>query len=357
MINMQIIFLVSFFISVVITYALIQSQYIRKYYSYNSNLDRVQKFHTNIVPRIGGIGVFLSFYSGLWLLGDDIDISYVIWIAPLPVFIAGICEDLTGKVSPLVRIISAFLSILIAFVWMQISITYLGFKWVDYLLSNYEIISLLFTLLVVGGMVNSFNIIDGFNGILGGFSILTSLSMAYISYVLSDDLMFQLNLILCISVFGFFIFNFPFGKIFMGDGGAYLLGFMSSIFGLILVDRHTELSNWFLLLLFIYPMYEMLYSIYRRKIIHKVAATQPDVNHFHSLVYRKLLSGDRFQHNNVIRNSFVAPMMWLLSLVGIVPAVIWYDDQAILICSVFVFMFVYTIFYKYISSDRFNFNH
>jgi UDP-N-acetylmuramyl pentapeptide phosphotransferase/UDP-N-acetylglucosamine-1-phosphate transferase len=310
-----------------------------------------------MVPRVGGVSVFLSFYFGLWLLSDNLDISYVMWIAPLPVFIAGIYEDLTGKVSPFARIMFAFLSILIAFVWMRIGITNLGFEWVDYLLSNYEIISLLFTLLVVGGMVNSFNIIDGFNGILGGYSILASLSMAYIAYVLNDNLVVHLNLILCASVFGFFIFNFPFGKIFMGDGGAYFIGLMLAIIGLMLVSRHVELSNWFILLIFMYPMHELLYSIYRRKVIYGVDASQPDAYHLHTLVYRKLISCDRLKNNKVICNSMVSPFMWLLSLVGIVPAVIWFDNQTMLIIWVFVFMLIYTIIYRYISSDRFKFNH
>jgi UDP-N-acetylmuramyl pentapeptide phosphotransferase/UDP-N-acetylglucosamine-1-phosphate transferase len=140
----------------------------------------------------------------------------------------------------------------------------------------------------------------------------------------------------------------------MGDGGAYFLGFMLAIIGLILVDRHEELSNWFVLLIFIYPMYELLYSIYRRKIINKTDASQPDANHLHSLVYRKLISCKLFKHNKVICNSMVSPVMWLLSLIGIVPAMIWFDNQTMLIIWVFVFMFIYTFFYKLISSDKFN---
>ena len=124
-----------------------------------------------------------------------------------------------------------------------------------------------------------------------------------------------------------------------------------------LVDRHVELSNWFVLLIFIYPMYELLYSIYRRKVIHKTDASQPDADHLHSLVYRKLISCDRFKHNKVVCNSMTSPFLWLLSLVGIIPAIIWHDSQTMLIISVFVFMFIYTAIYKYISSDRFKFNH
>ncbi len=111
------------------------------------------------------------------------------------------------------------------------------------------------------------------------------------------------------------------------------------------------------LLIFIYPMYELLYSIYRRKVVQKINVTQLDANHLYSLIYRKLVSCDRFKHNKVIYNSVVSPLMWLLSLFGIIPAIIWLDNQTMLIISAFVFMFIYTIIYKYISSDRFKFNH
>jgi UDP-GlcNAc:undecaprenyl-phosphate/decaprenyl-phosphate GlcNAc-1-phosphate transferase len=318
-----------------------------------NDLDGVQKFHDHQVARIGGVSVFFGFTVGLWLLQDQSNTLLVLWLASLPAFIAGLYEDLSERegVSPLIRLLSAFTSIIIAFVWLDVGIATLGFSWVDCLLSEYWIVSLLFTLLVLGGAVNSLNIIDGFNGLLGGYSVLVSLSIAYVAYTLGDEMVFQLSLISTASILGFLVFNFPFGKIFIGDGGAYFLGFMLAIIGLMLVDRHEELSNWFVLLIFIYPMYELLYSIYRRKIIHKVDASQPDANHLHSLVYKKLISCDLFKYNKVICNSMVSPIMWLLSLVGIIPAVIWFDNQAMLIISTFAFMFIYTAIYWYISSD------
>ena len=322
-----------------------------------NDLNGVQKFHKHQVARIGGIAVFFGFSISLFLLDKQPEILLKLLIVSLPVFSVGLYEDLSARVSPLIRLISAFLSIVITFVWLDVGIFSLGFEWIDYVLSNYVIVSLLFTLLVVGGAINSFNIIDGFNGLLSGYSVVASLAISYVAYTLGDNLVLQLSLTLAVSVFGFFVFNFPFGKIFMGDGGAYFIGFMLAIIGLIFVDRHEELSNWFVLLIFIYPMYELLYSIYRRKIIHKTDASQPDANHMHSLIYRKLISCDKFKHNKIICNSMTSPFLWLLSLVGIIPAVIWFNDQIMLMISAFVFMFIYTVIYKYISSDKFKFNH
>jgi UDP-GlcNAc:undecaprenyl-phosphate/decaprenyl-phosphate GlcNAc-1-phosphate transferase len=318
--------------------------------SYNN----VQNVHCNITPRMGGLPVFVVFIVSLLLIIEEVDYISHIWIASVPLFLAGFFEDLTGKVSPLLRLFFISASVLIIYYWNGLGIFYLGFDIIDLLLSKYKIMSLFFTLLVVGGAVNSLNIIDGFNGLLGGYSIFAFLAIAYVAFTLGDELILQLSLMVVVSIFGFFVFNFPFGKIFMGDGGAYFVGFLLAIIGLMLVDRHEELSNWFVLLIFIYPMYELLYSIYRRKVIHKVDASQPDANHLHSLVYRRLISCDWFKHNKVVCNSMTSPVMWLLSLVGIVPAVVWYDNQTMLIISAFVFMFIYTVIYKYIASDKFN---
>jgi len=353
---METLLLSAFIPSFVIIWAIPKLYNCTKWFVNEADLHGIQKFHAEPVARIGGLGIFVGFSVALFLLEDQSGLLFKIWLSSLPVFIVGLYEDLSARVSPLARLLSAFFSIMIAFFWFDTGINSLGFEAVDYVLSNYVIISLLFTLLVVGGAVNSLNIIDGFNGLLGGYSILAFLAITYVAYTLEDELILQLSLISSVSVFGFLVFNFPFGKIFMGDGGAYFLGFMLAVLGLMLVDRHVELSNWFVLLIFIYPMYELLYSIYRRKVIHKTDASQPDAAHLHSLIYRKLISCVRFKHDKVICNSMTSPFLWLLSLVGIIPAIIWYDDQTILIISAFVFMFVYTAIYKYISSDRFKFN-
>jgi UDP-N-acetylmuramyl pentapeptide phosphotransferase/UDP-N-acetylglucosamine-1-phosphate transferase len=319
--------------------------------SWSSNggdLIGVQKFHIHPTSRFGGIPVFIVFSFFMWGVNDESNILIFFWIATLPVFLIGLIEDVTLKIPPIQRLFFTFMSILVAYIWAGVSIDSLGFDWIDGILFNYPFLALLFTLLVIGAAVNSLNIIDGFNGLLGGYSILASLAVAYVSYILGDEFIMQLSLILVGSLFGFIAMNFPFGKIFMGDGGAYFVGFVLAILGLMLVARHEELTNWFVLLIFIYPMYELLYSIYRRKVIYKTDASQPDANHLHSLVYRKLISCEKFKHDKVICNSMVSPVMWLLSLIGIVPAIIWFDNQTMLIVSIFVFMFIYTIIYNYI---------
>ena len=316
------------------------------------DLTGVQKFHHQPTPRIAGVPVFMSFFIGLWYL-DLQEVDYVfLLLASLPVFMGGSIEDIIVRVSPFKRMISILASIVMMFVFLDIRIDFLGFTLVDYLLSN-SIVSLLFTLLVVGGVVNAINIIDGYNGLLIGYSIAVLLAIAYVANILGDDLVIQLSLILIASLLGVFIFNFPFGKIFMGDGGAYFIGFMMAVIGLMLGNRNEEVSHWFILLLFIYPLYETAFSIYRKKIVRNTSPSQPDGYHLHMMIYKRLVKRRFFKNNKTIQNSMTSPFLWALSLVGIIPAVIWYDNQTMLIIWAFIFMIIYTIIYRRIVHFKF----
>ena len=315
----------------------------------------VQKFHFGLVPRIAGIPVFFGFFSGLWYVGFFGVEVLALLLASLPVFIIGLLEDIMGGILPKYRMIGILISIVAVFFWFDIRIIFLGFEWIDYYLANYIVLSLLFTLLVVSGVVNSINIIDGYNGLMPGYGIMVLLAISYVASALGDNLVFHLSLTLVASLSGFFFFNFPFGKIFMGDGGAYFVGFMMSVIGLMLGIRNVEVSHWFVLLLFIYPLYETAFSIYRKKIIRGTSPSQPDGYHLHMLIYKRLIKCRAFKNNKAICNSMVSPFLWALSLIGIVPAGIWYDNQTMLIIWVFVFMVIYTIIYRRIVHFKFKF--
>jgi len=313
------------------------------------DLDGVQKFHHQPTPHVGGLAVFLSFVLGSFLLPVEAQrVLQPILLVSSPVFIIGLIEDFSAKVSPLWRLLFIFLSLSISFIYLDIGVYSLSFDWMDALLS-YPIIGLAFTLLVVGGAVNALNVIDGYNGLMSGYAILASTAMAIVAHQLGDDLTVQLNLLLIMSLLGFFLLNFPFGKLFMGDGGAYFIGFMLSMIGLVFVSRHNEISNWFVLGLLMYPMYELLFSIYRKKVIEGSLASQPDGFHLHMLVHRLVVVNSP-KANKAMNNGKTSPFFWLLSLVSIIPTVFWYDDKLALIGWACMFMVVYTIIYFYISS-------
>lgn len=317
----------------------------------DKDLIGVQKFHTHPTPQVGGLAVLISFAIGIWFLPDTKEVLLPLLLASLPTFLAGLIDDISSKIKPFIRLMFTFVSIAITFFWLHIGIFSIGFSWADNILSHHIIVSFLFSLLVIGGAVNALNIIDGYNGLMSGYAILVLLAIALVSYSLGDNFIMRLSLLLSASIFGFFLLNFPFGKIFMGDGGAYFIGFVLANIGLMFASRHDEVSNWFVLLLFVYPLYELLFSIYRKKFIKGTLPSQPDGYHLHMLVYKRRVKS--WHSNKVICNSTTSPFLWALSLIGIIPAVIWHDKQTILIICAFIFMAIYTIIYCRIVRFRF----
>ena len=342
-------FLITLLLSIVLSILIVVLAHKKQWFLNQHDLDGVQKFHHEPTPHVGGLAVFLSFVLGSFLLPIEAQrVLQPILIVSAPVFIIGLIEDFSAKVSPLWRLLFIFLSLSVSFFYLNVGVYSLSFDWIDALLS-YPVIGLLFTLLVVGGAVNALNVIDGYNGLMSGYAILVSIAMAVVAHQLGDDLIVQLNLLLIMSLLGFFLLNFPFGKLFMGDGGAYFIGFMLSMIGLVFVGRHDEISNWFVLGLLMYPMYELLFSIYRKRVIEGMLASQPDGFHLHMLVYRLVVANNP-KASKIMNNSKTSPFFWLLSLVSIIPTVLWYDDKLALIGWACMFMVVYTIIYFYISS-------
>ena len=306
----------------------------------------IQKFHKKPTPRIGGIPIFIAFLFGVLLSPETKHLFITLTIASLPVFIGGLWEDFTNKIGPTLRMIFTIISVVIAYIWMDIGIYQLGFKLPDYLLMNYSIIAAIFTVLVVSGVVHGMNIIDGYNGLMPGYNIIVLLAISYIANIYDDTVVVNLSLILAISISGLLILNFPFGKIFIGDSGAYFCGFITTIIGLLLVSRHNELSHWLLLTLFIYPLFEVAFSIYRKKFKRKMSPSMPDGLHMHMLIYKRLIKNKKNNLDSTICNSLTSPFLWCLSLISIIPGVIWHDNPNILIMISLAFMATYIIIYR-----------
>jgi UDP-N-acetylmuramyl pentapeptide phosphotransferase/UDP-N-acetylglucosamine-1-phosphate transferase len=139
-------------------------------------------------------------------------------------------------------------------------------------------------------MANAVNIIDGFNGLASGSVGIMLLGLAGLAWISHDPLLIALCLFVAAAMPGFMVLNFPFGKIFLGDGGAYLAGFWLAECAVLLVVRNPEVSTWAVLLCCIYPIWETLFSIWRKSFYRKTGMGRPDRVHFHMLMYRRLVS-------------------------------------------------------------------
>jgi UDP-GlcNAc:undecaprenyl-phosphate/decaprenyl-phosphate GlcNAc-1-phosphate transferase len=211
-----------------------------------------------------------------------------------------------------------------------------------------------FTVFAITGLSNAYNIIDGFNGLSSMVGIITLLGLAYVSFVVGDTLITYLSLIMASSIMGFFIWNYPRGLVFLGDGGAYLIGFWIALLSILLVARHPQISPWFALLINAYPILETLFTIYRRKIHQGKSPGQPDAIHFHTLIYRRILYPNfaKKETDWFSANAKTAPYLWILSSFAVVPAILWWQSTAILVTILVVFTISYIWLYNKVVSFK-----
>lgn len=268
-----------------------------------------QKMHASPTSRLGGVGIFVAFCVGyLWLLyggggwqdssegigagvlsnlfsgvfstgseawGESIFIALGLSL----VFVSGFLEDILGTLKPTLRLVIQICGVgLMLFVPIGViqhlePLVFLPLYW-----------GVAFSVFGIVGVCNAINIIDGLNGLASGVAMLALGAIAFVSKD-SGGVVFDLSLLALCGVAGFWVLNFPFGRIFLGDGGAYFLG---ALIGILLgMLSNQGVSAWFGLSVMIYPVWEVVFSILRRKLGgHK--AMQPDGLHLHTLLYKRL---------------------------------------------------------------------
>jgi len=172
--------------------------------------------------------------------------------------------------------------------------------------------------------------------------------LCYVAALVGDTLLMQLALIGIGAILGFFIWNFPAGLIFLGDGGAYFVGFYVAELAILLLHRNAQVSPMFPLLLCIYPVFETVFSIYRRKFLRDVSPGLPDGLHLHSLIYRRLMRwaiGNKSAKELTRRNSMTSPYLWMLCMTAVAPAVLFWDNTPVLAVFVLLFGITYVALY------------
>lgn len=312
-----------------------------------------QKFHAQPTPRIGGVaialGLLVAYVFDRVINPDQNVISQfgLLMMAAIPAFAGGVVEDLTKRVSVSKRLVLSMVSAGIGAWSLGAVVTHLGIAPLDWLL-QWPFVAILLTLFAVGGVVNAVNIIDGFNGIVSGFSGFMLLSIAFVSFQLGDIFLLNATLAMLGALLGFLFWNYPHGKIFLGDGGSYLLGFWLAELAVLIVARHPEVSPWFAALLLVHPVCETLFSVYRRKFLHGKSPWHPDGLHLHTLIFRRLnhrqwASSD--PRHKVQCNSMTAPYFWLPKMVTAVLAVAFYDNAVALILSTVLYVACYVWLY------------
>jgi UDP-N-acetylmuramyl pentapeptide phosphotransferase/UDP-N-acetylglucosamine-1-phosphate transferase len=332
----------------------------------DDDLSGIQKFHKKPVPRIGGVAVMIGILIVALFVMDDVSSQSArdegnrfsaLLFAALPAFAAGVVEDITKSVSVVSRLLAIFASALLACWLLGATLPRLDIWGVDVFLQIVPV-AMVITAVAVAGVANSINIIDGFNGLAGGTAIIILAGIGFLGWQAGDMFIIKLTMAGIGAAVGFLLLNYPAGHLFMGDGGAYLLGFWIAETAVLTIVRNPAINTWQILAICAYPIIEVLFSMYRRKVVQKASVGAPDRLHLHSLVYlhlaRHFLPGN--QDQPWIRNATVACIFVTWVTPATLLAVIFGDTIPKALALVVIQVFSYLVFYARLVRGHWCFN-
>lgn len=318
-------FLISFFINKITIFLS------HKYHLFIDNKDKPQGFHTAQTPRAGGIGIL----AGI-LLFYNTDMGIKLLIPSFLAFLSGIFEDFYHSLSPSVRLVMQTIAAVSAAYFSHAVVTYFGLG-----INIPYIVGFVISVFAIVAIMNAVNMIDGFNGLASGSVLIILSAFYYVSYMLELKELEELIAIAIGAVLGFFVLNFPKGKIFLGDGGAYLLGFLVAVFGIYLAGNYEKVSFWYVIAVMIYPLWELVFSVIR-KLSWGQSPLKPDKYHFHMLVYRNFTKNNAL--TGLVINIFYIPFVLFASM---------HFNQSITNFTIAVlFVLLYVVIYIYLYNKE-----
>ncbi len=312
------------------------------------NYKAIQRIHLNETPRLGGVIFILSliFVVAFSNSNESIQLFKIILISLIPIIVIGLKEDLFHNVEPSIRILA------ILFVGWLFRAQFTGplpvltdIPFIGKLLLLQGGISI-FYILSMTAVTNGMNLIDGVNGLCGAVALSILGALLFLSYKTTDEVMLSTIFSLILILMAFLIFNYPYGKIFLGDLGAYSLGLTISMLTIILFGRHPEISPWGALLILIYPATELIFTLLRR-MVKGVSIYHPDNAHLHL----KLFHFFRPQpHYKKIANALVTPALSVLWLFPLLSFTWVYHKPLFIWIAIILFIALYLTLYALIPS-------
>jgi UDP-N-acetylmuramyl pentapeptide phosphotransferase/UDP-N-acetylglucosamine-1-phosphate transferase len=345
-------FLTALFASFLLAVVIVLTQRIHGYLSFDCH-PGVQKLHKAPTPRIGGLALLGGSLAGGFCLPPTTQgLWWLILLSAAPAFVFGLLEDVTKKVGVKTRLLATICAGLIFCVLTGYQITRVDILVLDWALA-FWLPSILFTAFAIGGIVNAINIIDGVNGLASGTSIISLSGFAVVGWQMGDLQIAAICLVGGGALAGFFLLNFPMGKIFLGDAGAYATGFLLAAVAVALPARNPEVSPLIGLLALSYPVTETMVSIHRRTVREGTHPLQPDRLHLHSLIYRnRSLRLARRLGAPHLRNAIAGLMVMALPLMSAVLVVACAQTTPGVLVSIGLVVVVYLVIYRRVALLR-----
>jgi len=243
--------------------------------------DEARRVHDHPIPRLGGLAIFIAFIIAVVLFAEITTQVRGILLGALVVVVIGVIDDIVPLPALLkfaVQIVAALIAVFHGVV-IELLSNPIFFSSAEYL--KFGALSIPITVIWIVAITNSVNLIDGLDGLAVGVSAIASVMMLVISLIVAEHNVAVILAALVGACLGFLPYNLNPAKIFMGDTGALLLGFVLSTVSIIgLFKFYAVISFAVPFLVLGVPLFDTAFAFFRR-IVHGRNPMKPDREHFH----------------------------------------------------------------------------
>jgi UDP-GlcNAc:undecaprenyl-phosphate/decaprenyl-phosphate GlcNAc-1-phosphate transferase len=273
-----------------------------------------RKVHTSVMPRLGGLAIFLSFIIGIFLFYPNPIDYWPILVGGTIIILTGILDDIftiSAKFKLLGQIIAALVTVLGG---IQIEFVTI---WQDERI-YFEYFAIPITILWIIAITNAINLIDGLDGLAAGVSSIALVTISIIAITRGDILIAFLGLVMLGSTVGFLVYNFYPAKIFMGDTGSLFLGYMISVVSVLGLYKEVTIVSLIIPIIILgIPIMDTTFAIIRR-LVQGRPLSSPDKLHLHHCIIRL-----GFTHRQTVIMIYALSILFSVIAIVLTRSTLW----------------------------------
>ncbi|MDO5569557.1 MAG: MraY family glycosyltransferase [bacterium] len=295
-----------------------------------------RRMHKDNVPKLGGLGIFLSFLFGYIFFGKQSIQMNSILIGSFIIIITGLIDDIK-PIKARYKLIGQVVAALLIPLYGNMVLTDISAFGI-YI--NFGIFSIPLTVLFIIGVINCINLSDGLDGLAGGISSIYFITIGIVASLMSNTggLDVILTFIMLGSTLGFLVYNFYPAKIFMGDTGSMFLGYIISVIALLGYKNITVTSLIIPIFLLAIPILDTAFAIVRR-LIKKENIFTPDKQHLHHQIYNMCFS---------VRTTVIC--IYIIDILFALVSILYSINNPTLGIILYIFLFILTIWFLIFSN-------
>ncbi|QUG40774.1 undecaprenyl/decaprenyl-phosphate alpha-N-acetylglucosaminyl 1-phosphate transferase [Psychrobacillus sp. INOP01] len=294
-----------------------------------------RKVHAKIMPRLGGLAIFLSFVVAFVVYRPDGQHDKAMLLGALIIIITGALDDMF-EITAKAKLLGQLLAAASVAIYGGLQIEFITIPFIDYQL-QFGYFAIPLTILWIIAITNAINLIDGLDGLAAGVSTIALLTLSGMAIIMGTPFVAAMAAILAASTLGFLVFNFYPAKIFMGDTGALFLGYMISVLALLGFKGITMFALIIPIIMLGVPISDTFFAIVRRY-RSKQPLMAPDKSHLHHCL---LNAG--FTHRQTVLIIYSIAAMFGIAALIFSQATMWGAILLLVIMLVAIELFVEAI--------------